>query len=527
MTNVYVRRLCQWEADDHAMNLIVRESGDRKTISVPEGSTVREALLSCGINPGGTCNGRGECCHCDVFIKDGRGLFYTLACQTPVTDGMEVASVRTRDIGETTRGLAPIWRSDGQGWGYGLAIDVGTTTIVCRLYNQESGKLINTVRRANPQLVFGAAVARRIEACVEGKLKTMAKLLEEVLAEMTGTLASEAGISPSDINDISICGNTAMELIAANVDPTALSVAPYMPPTLFGEEIDYLTLVDSDITAGTAYFAPCISGTIGGDITCGLLAIDMARSNELTLFLDLGTNGEMVLGDKHGILACATTAGSVFEGASIKYGAPAYQGSIYKVRYVDGQLVTSVIGGEEPLGICGSGFMDALAIMLDCNILTPDGTILTAPEATCVSSCGLEKYLCVEDGEPCFRLSEGISITQHDIRVFLHAKAGLSAGVRLMLEKRGVAQDDIRKIVFAGSFADRVTLANASRLGILPPGLQNRTVSVGDAAVEGASALLLSDTANDQIEKIIDICEYIELRDNPEFEALASECMRF
>ena len=263
---------------------------------------MREALLSCGINPGGTCNGRGECCHCDVFIKDGRGLFYTLACQTPVTDGMEVASVRTRDIGETTRGLAPVWRSDGQGWGYGLAIDVGTTTIVCRLYNQETGKLINTVRRANPQLVFGAAVAKRIEACIGGKLKTMAKLLEEVLAEMTGTLASEAGISPSDINDISICGNTAMELIAANVDPTALSVAPYMPPTLFGEEIDYLTLVDSDITAGTAYFAPCISGTIGGDITCGLLAIDMARSNELTLFLDLGTNGEMVLGDKHGIL---------------------------------------------------------------------------------------------------------------------------------------------------------------------------------------------------------------------------------
>ena len=217
------------------MNLIVRESGDRKTISVPEGSTVREALLSCGINPGGTCNGRGECCHCDVFIKDGRGLFYTLACQTPVTDGMEVASVRTRDIGETTRGLAPVWRSDGQGWGYGLAIDVGTTTIVCRLYNQETGKLINTVRRANPQLVFGAAVAKRIEACIGGKLKTMAKLLEEVLAEMTGTLASEAGISPSDINDISICGNTAMELIAANVDPTALSVAPYMPPTLFGE----------------------------------------------------------------------------------------------------------------------------------------------------------------------------------------------------------------------------------------------------------------------------------------------------
>lgn len=171
--------------------------------------------------------------------------------------------------------------------------------------------------------------------------------------------------------------------------------------------------------------------------------------------------------------------------------------------------------------------MDALAIMLDCNILTPDGAILTASEAACVSSCGLEKYLCVEDGEPCLRLSDSISITQDDIRVFLRAKAGLSAGVRLMLEKRGATRDDIRKIVFAGSFADRVTLTNASRLGILPPGLQNRTVSVGDAAVEGASALLLSDTANDQIEKIIDICEYIELRDNPEFEALASECLRF
>lgn len=509
------------------MKIIVHGQDGSREVAAVSGETVLKTLQAAGVSLNAPCGGHGTCRKCRVLVHDDAGVAYRLACETPVSDGMEVTVEGNYGMMVALTGTQSKWGSDGEGWGYGYAIDVGTTTVVCRLYDLESGKLMGTLGRTNPQVVFGNDVVSRITACREGHLKDMSKLLGDLLVDMAGELAAKAGIELSQVSCTVLAGNTVMEHIAAEFDPTPIGVAPYRPLTLFGTELDYLAFERGSIAAGTTYFAPCISGYVGGDITCDLLALDILHAEGPTLLVDLGTNGEIALGDADGILACATAAGPVFEGGNIKYGMPAYPGAISKVTFSGGQFGYTVIAGVEPTGICGTGLIDCVALALVHGVVDETGRILDDDEVDCICSQGMERSLCTHDGERCIQIAPNVYVTQKDIRSLQLAKAAIMAGILTLLEQRGLAFSDVKDFVIAGGFGQFLDLGPASRVGLIPEELLYCARSVGNLSIEGASALLLSDEANDEIESIVAACDYLELAESKGFNARYVESMGF
>lgn len=509
------------------MEIYVRAGESSQYIDVNESETILAALQKVGIVIDAPCGGRGTCLKCRVLVRDEGGVEYKLACQTPVSDGMEVVLERSRPMEVSTQGASRTWKLAEGAWGYGVSIDVGTTTVVCRLYNLETGELLGARGRSNPQLVFGADVITRIDACEEGNLKTMADLLGDTLMGLVSSLADDADIDLSQITAVVLAGNTVMEHIAANISPLSIGIAPYKPFTLFGEDIEYLALEKSSIAAGEAYFAPCVAGYVGGDITCGILAVQMMSAHRPVLFLDLGTNGEMALGDENGIVTCATAAGPVFEGANIKYGMPAYPGAISQVAYEDGELKLTVIGDEEPTGVCGTGLIDAVSLLVEHGLVNIGGRIIDDDSIDPEQADGLEKFLIEEDDARALRLTENISITQKDVRSLQLAKAAIAAGILTLMKEKGLSFFDIERLDIAGGFGEYLNLHHAATVGIIPHELEDRASSVGNTCIEGASAVLLSDDANNELDRIMEACTYIELSGDLSFNQFYVDCMLF
>ena len=289
------------------MEIIVRQDGEKRVVQSSEGMTLLEALRGAGATVEAPCGGNGTCKKCRVLVRDDEGVSYRLACQTKVHEHMEVTLQKDRPMEVTTAGMARQWSSDWRKGGFGVSVDVGTTTVVCRLYELASGKLLSSAGNSNAQIVFGADVITRIKAADDGHLEEMRRLICDEVASLIATLCKKTGVRREEVVSIALAGNTTMEHIAAGLDPHGIGIAPFEPVTLFGSQVEFL--------GEQAFFAPCVAGYVGGDITCGLLAIDVRSEDEPVLFLDLGTNGEMALGDRSGIITCATAAGPVFEGS--------------------------------------------------------------------------------------------------------------------------------------------------------------------------------------------------------------------
>ncbi|MDD5893659.1 MAG: ASKHA domain-containing protein, partial [Coriobacteriaceae bacterium] len=302
--------------------------------------------------------------------------------------------------------------------------------------------------------------------------------------------------------------------------PHGIGVAPFEPVTLFGDKVEFL--------GEQAFFAPCVAGYVGGDITCGLLAIDVRSEDEPVLFLDLGTNGEMALGDRSGIVTCATAAGPVFEGSNVRFGMPAYPGAISSVRLVDGSLELEVIGGEEPVGICGTGLIDAVAVLLELGIVDETGRMLDDDEAADeVDDEDLAGRVFELDGRPAFRLAGEIAITQEDIRNLQLAKAAVMGGIETLMERRGIDAFDVAKLQIAGGFGQYLDLRNAARIGLFPEELLDKASSVGNTSIEGASAALFSSAAREELARIVEVCDYVELSGDAAFNAHYIDAMMF
>ncbi|MBQ3105983.1 MAG: DUF4445 domain-containing protein [Eggerthellaceae bacterium] len=510
------------------MDIVVREGSRTQGVSAREGATLLEALREGGVHVDAPCGGNGTCGKCRVLVRGDAGLDYRLACETPVEPGMEVVVERSRPMEVSTAGaLAGTWPADGASGafadaaealtGAGLAVDVGTTTLVCRVVDLATGDVLAARGRSNPQIAFGADVISRISAVADGNLSAMESVLREALADMTDEVLRDAGLARKDVRRSVLAGNTTMQTLAAGLDPTPIGVMPFEPPTLFGDERPYAPLGES------AYFAPCVAAYVGGDITCGMLAANMGASPAPVLLLDLGTNGEMALGDATDMVACATAAGPVFEGANIKYGMPAYPGAISQVRYQDGRLDVTVIGGGEPVGLCGTGLIDAVAMLLEQGVLEESGYL---PDADEVDS-PLAAYLDRDEDGTVFRLTPAVCITQKDVRALQLAKAAVCAGVRTMLDDRGIAVEEVSSLLIAGGFGEYLDLPNAARVGLFPAELLPVARSVGNSAVEGATAALVSARAKTELERLSRECRYIELSLHKKFNEYYVEAMMF
>ena len=462
---------------------------DHIRVAVEEGTTLLQAQITAGLHPDAPCGGKGTCGKCRVFL-DGREM---LACRTAVDRDLAVTLPETRETAVLTQGAGASVLPDGEN-AYALAFDVGTTTIVGYLLDGKSGALLANVSQINPQTQYGADVISRIQHVHENGSDAMQACICDALAHLTNEAAEKAGIRPEEISTAAVVGNTAMHHLLLGVDPKPLVTPPYMPGLSHALELPADGILP---IGGSVRILPNIAGFVGADTVGCILASRFDELDELTLLLDIGTNGEMVLGDKRRRIACSTAAGPAFEGAKISYGMRGAEGAVDHTAVEQGKLTYHVIGGGEPLGLCGSGLLDLTASLLEMGVIDGSGYLENGP----------------------YRLGgTAVSLTQKDIREVQLAKAAIRAGITLLAKEISAAVEDIRQVYLAGAFGNYLDPVSACRIGMIPDCLLERIRPIGNAAGTGARMCAVSRGAFLHSRTLAEETEFLELASLPEFQ---------
>ena len=466
------------------------------------------------------CGGAGTCGKCRVRVVSGdagpvdaeeqRHLSgaelaagIRLACRILPRGKLELAHVAAGGkaaIRETFSAIEgqvdPI--HDGKGT-YGIAVDIGTTTVAAYLVDFDAGSVVASASRLNRQRSFGADVIARIDYAGRGEaeLEELASLVRADVRELADGLLSAAGARPEALRAISVVGNTIMLHLFAAVDPSPIAVAPFTP--VFTElrrsgARDYGLPYDR----AELLLAPSVAGYVGADIVAGIRATNLAGRTELTLLLDLGTNGEMALGDREGVVACATAAGPAFEGAAISCGTGGVAGAVDSLFWEDGVLEWTTIGGGDPIGICGSGIIDAAACLVEAGIADDTGA-LAEPWNT-------EGYPLTAGAA-----SAALRFPQADVRQIQLAKAAVAAGIASLLDERGDTVDDIAAVYLAGGFGSYLRPESAATIGLIPAALLPKVDAVGNAAGHGAVRMLLFKGEAERMQELARSIRYVEL----------------
>ncbi len=506
-----------------------------KTVEVPaqEGASVLFALQSAGMTGiHAPCGGNGTCHQCGAMLTGrlravGGGEEMTadheqlLACRWIPLGDCEVVLPDTEKLDVLTTGAEDI-RPCGEK--LGVAVDIGTTTVAAFLYDLSTGKQLSIDSGRNAQRAYGADVISRIQySAGEGGLERLQKAICGQISDSIDTLCSKAGRERKEIELVSVAGNTVMGHLFDGLSPVAIGVAPFTPESLFGDFRPAERLLPGLADGARVYLCPALAGYVGGDITAGLLSSGAWREEETCLFLDIGTNGEMGLGDKNGYLCCATAAGPAFEGAEIECGMGGAPGAIDKVKYEDGEIRVHVIGDGEAVGICGSGLIDALAALLCCGAVQENGRMIPPDEADESIRDHLRRG---EDGGMRFYLTDKIYISALDVRQLQLAKAAIRAGIETLLQEREEKYKDIRHVLIAGGFGAYMDVRSACGIGLLPPAFLDRTRHVGNSAGAGA-ALALDSQQRELLQRVTDECSYLELSSSAVFMEKYIECMVF
>lgn len=503
------------------------------------------------------CGGKGTCGKCKVTVTK---PYYkeVLACQTKICDGMEIivgggtitgvgtdmneAKVSASDEmvvlvdrkSDMQENPVSVYGNHSSNAGTLASCDIGTTTVVCYLIDKETGQIIAVRSGANPQRSFGADVLSRIDAAARaddndkanGGLQMMQSQIVSLLNGFISEMLTECG--RTEVCLFSVAGNTVMCHLLMGISPEKLGRAPFMPNEYFGREFNPLDIGLENCQ--TMIIFPAVSGFVGGDITAGMM--ETVNCNELTLYLDIGTNGEMALGKGDRYVCCATAAGPAFEGAQIEMGMPASRGAVDKVWLEGRRIKYSVIGNDRPVGLCGSGLIDALAILLKAGIIDENGTILSGQELPIL----FRSYVFELEAEDAAQSSEsslavyiapGVYITQEDIRKLQLAKGAIAAGIDILFKEYGCKPCDLDILTFAGGFGNYIDKASAAAIGLFPPELLDRAKEVGNAAGNGAVSAALSQEAWERALDISGKMRYIELASYPHFDEIYVEHMNF
>ncbi|HEY7592133.1 MAG TPA: ASKHA domain-containing protein [Actinophytocola sp.] len=406
---------------------------------------------------------------------------------------------------------------------YGIAFDLGTTTVVATLLDLSTGTPAAVRSMLNRQQPFGADVITRISATMldpeaMGRLTAAA---HETLATLAREVCEEAGVNPLRVYEVALAGNATMTQLALGIDPEPLGVAPFVMATRSLPRVLATDLGVPVHPGAPAYTFPALGAYVGGDIVSGMLASGMDRDKRLRLFVDVGTNCEIVLGDSRRLLATAAPAGPAFEGAAIRCGMRAAEGAVEVVKIDQDDVHLQVIGDVEPAGLCGSGLVDAVAELVAIGLLDSSGRLL-AVDAAQEKFPRLAGRLREVNGERVFVLhwSGGqptVYLSQRDVRELQFAKAAIATGWRLLAEELGVTEGDIQQVLLAGSFGSYLSPANAVRIGLVPNISVLRIVSAGNVAGEGAKMTLLSMRERAGAAALLEEVRYVELSDRPDF----------
>jgi uncharacterized 2Fe-2S/4Fe-4S cluster protein (DUF4445 family) len=423
--------------------------------------------------------------------------------------------------------LIGIQPGDTTGELYGIAFDLGTTTVVATLLDLSTGTPLAVASMLSKQQPFGADVITRISAVMmdPAALGTLARLAHETLAELTTEVCEQAGIDPREVIEVAIAGNATMTHLALGIDPEPLGVAPFIMSTRLLPEI---LATDFDLPVhprARAFCFPAFGAYVGGDITSGLLASGMDRDSRTRLFIDIGTNCEIVLGNREWLLATAAPAGPAFEGAAIRCGMRAADGAIEVVAMTPDDVKLRVIGDAEPAGLCGSGLVDAVASLVAVGLLDQSGRFLPEERAAILAP-GLASRLTMIGKERVFVLhwqgepgdvASSIYLSQRDVRELQFAKAAIATGWNILLEEAGLAPGDVQQVLLAGSFGSYLSPANAIKIGLVPRLPTLRVVSAGNVAGEGAKMALLSVRERAGALALLQEVRYVELSDRSDF----------
>lgn len=539
------------------------------TISVRAelGETLLDVLRGAGVVIAAPCGGNGTCGKCRVMaagilsemeadeqrflsgdeIKQG----IRLACKCRVLGNFKIRLDRETLHVETeyktvTYTLSPMVRSvrdaektiffhDGapldtaapDAVNLGLAVDIGTTTVAIYLCNMDTGRVMGTRGFRNPQAAYGADVISRIDKIMKtpSALKEQQHLIIDAIESAAASLCAACGGALSDVRAAVFCGNTVMQHIAAGLDPSTIACAPFVAPTLFGEYYRADAIGLSIFPAAPVYFAPCFASYVGGDIACGMIAAGLDSPSDNVLLIDIGTNGEIGLSTKSGLYFCSAAAGPAFEGAHIECGMAGVDGAVSEI-FLDGEKISyRTVGGAAPIGICGSGIINATAVMLNAGLLDETGRIADRDEAGKYASSIDEDA----DGNPIFVINSEppVYMTGKDIREVQLAKAAICAGIYTLLDKAGISLSEITSVVLAGGFGSHIDKASACRIGLIPQALDGKIVSAGNTAGAGAVAILLGKEPRDAAGTICAKSDYTELSQNAFFMEKYVEEMMF
>ncbi len=409
----------------------------------------------------------------------------------------------------------------------GIAFDLGTTTVVATLLDLATGTPLAVASMLNKQQPFGADVITRISATMldPSALATMARLAHETLAELAAEVCQLASADPADVVEIAVAGNATMTHIALGIDPEPLGVAPFIMAARQLPEVLAAELAVPAHPRARAFMFPAFGAYVGGDITAGLLASGMNRDARTRLFIDIGTNCEIVLGNRDWLLGTAAPAGPAFEGAAIRCGMRAADGAIEGVAVTPDGLSLTVIGDTEPAGLCGSGLVDAVAGLVQAGLLDHSGR-LVSDEAAAAMMPGLASRLTMLGQERVFVLhwlgepgdvSSSIYLSQRDVRELQFAKAAIATGWRVLLEEAGLQPGDVQQVLLAGSFGSYLSPTSAIALGLVPKLPVLRVVSAGNVAGEGAKMALLSVRERAAALALLAEVRYVELSDRTGF----------
>jgi len=535
-------------------------------VSAAAGSRLIDAIRAAGILLDAPCDGAGTCGKCRARISGGaafdetphdllaaaeREAGWVLACQTVVhgdlhvetgsteSDGLKILSEGSAfdakvdpwitksfdgatavDAGGVT---IAVEAGDTTGRLYGLAVDIGTTTLVAALVDLRDGRELAVASSLNPQARQAQDVLSRIKlgSSPEGLRGLQSSVIDE-LNRLVSQLTFDAGVSPAHIYETVISGNTTMLHLAVGANPTSLGKYPYKLAIEGGSHLRANDIGLEMSPYGLVYLPPVMSAYVGADITSGMLATRLAEQRGAVLFVDIGTNGEMVLAAGGRLTATSTAAGPAFEGMNIACGMRASRGAVERFEIEGGGAHFRTIGGDAPLGLCGSGLLDVVAELAAHAGVDKNGRFRTNG-----TSEPWKKQFDALDGKPVYRIAGPVYLSQKDVRQVQLAKAAIRAGIELLLDANGLAPAQVDRVLIAGSFGFHLRTESLIHLGLLPREFSSRVEFVGNTSKTGAQAFLVNHHLREEMRETVGEVRVLELANDPKFEKTFLQSLAF
>lgn len=487
------------------------------------GENLLQILRRADAAPEAPCGGHGTCGKCRVEIENTKGRRAVPACQTEITENLTVylpeaekQKTQILSVGQEAKLVLNPYAE-----GYLAAFDIGTTTVVGYLLDGGSGQEIASASMLNPQAPFGADVISRIQCARQGERAEMTQAIREGLEKLIDEMCKKAEVQSAEIGIVSIVANPCMQQLFMGMEVDNLAAVPFAPALTKAEcrpAKEYLTSCEN----AKLLVVPDISGYVGADTLGCILSTEMDRAEENVLLVDIGTNGEMVLISGGRMAACSTAAGPALEGAKIQCGMRGAPGAIDHVQFEKDGLKNHVIGEKEAAGICGSGLIDAVAVMKRLGIINKRGRIQTKE-----SLPEFAERLDEAEGERIFWLTDKVYLTQQDIREVQMAKGAIAAGIELMAEHLSLQVEQIDRVLLAGAFGSFMDADSACDIGLLPACLRTRINVVGNAAGSGSKMLACDREELRHTQELADRIEFIELAGLPGFQRCFARNMNF